>query len=365
MHALRPVALELPDMNRLIDRAMEVPITQAIVLDLNPFWMLAQRLEQAGLNPDAAPLFFRGGNVAWLAILSLASMAGVPFDLGRRYGVVGEIAERLFGRDPKDFQPFIARIVTRPPGRREDESEMRRYLGGLARETPFPTVVEARALPQPLVNPGDRCHAPAPGTIGGFVRDQATGRIYGVTCGHVAAASVQVTAHGSVIGRAVYSRDPFAAAAGGAKVALCRPGATGVARLDMALIDLAVPPGANVVTTRGALVQRGDPIDMHVRGKIQPYEVGGAVLTSSIKGACFDRLFEVVPRPSSWMTPLVNLAATTMPAPGDSGAWIVRSGTTDWCGMLIAGEPTMGYALESDDLLLEASGAFGLSLVIA
>jgi hypothetical protein len=376
MHALRAVAGELRGMSELIDQVMPNPVVQAIVLDLNPYWMLAHRFDQAGLDPNNVYRLAGWSESHWRFepnfgltpwFLSPSGIAASPIDLTRRYRGAVDLTRDAFGVEREESsQPYLARIVTRPQ-RTAGESEFWTVLGEIARHMPFPTIVETRAEPEPLLNAGDRCNAPGSGTIGGFVRDSLRGTIYGATCGHVAAPGKTVTSGGKMVGQcSLYSHDPFAGRLGGPPpVPVCRPNVAGVERLDMALIDLVSSPGANVVTAAGAVIQRGDPIDMHVAGATKPYEVGGVVVTSRVKGACFDRLFEVMPRSSGLLTPLFNAAVTSMPAPGDSGAWITPAGSTDWCGMLIAGEALMAYAIESDDLFSEAKQIWGLDLVLA
>jgi len=186
-----------------------------------------------------------------------------------------------------------------------------------------------------------------------------------VTCGHVASKGDLVISKGQSVGTATYSFDPFSLP-GVIPPSICRPNSPGVSRLDMALVEIASAPSIkNILTNNGAVIQSGDLIEMRANGSSHSYEVGGVVITFKIHGKCFDRLFEVRPRRSSLLSPLANAAFARMPAPGDSGAWFNLAGTMTWCGMLIAGEPLMAYALEADDLVVEANRAFSLDLELS
>jgi hypothetical protein len=80
---------------------------------------------------------------------------------------------------------------------------------------------------------------------------------------------------------------------------------------------------------------------------------------------CFKNLFEVRP-PSSGgiVNPRVSAAFATMPLQGDSGGWVETS-AKEWCGVLVAVDHLMGYALEADDTLAAANAAFSIQLQLA
>lgn len=371
MHALRQVASDLRGMSELIGEVMENPVAQAVVLDLNPFWMAAHDLARARFGkyvPDL--LLFDLGlerRLGWTShsVLSPASIGSYRFSLDYRYDTVRELNRAVFGIGGDEFQHLLARVIARPL-RTTDETDRREALENAARQAPFPTVVETRLEPVPLIGPGERVVAAARGVIGGFLRDRNEDRVYGVTCGHVAGSNAEVLSQGLVVARTAHSFDPFAATpAGRAAAPVCRPNSAGVARLDMALVDMVDPPLANTVTTVAPPIQRGDLIDIAVGYSRKTYQVGGVVVTSRIKGVCFDRLFEIFPYNGGLLNPRLNALLASMPEPGDSGAWIYLAGTTEWCGILIAGEPLIAYGLEIDDVLTEANSKFGLDLELA
>jgi hypothetical protein len=80
-----------------------------------------------------------------------------------------------------------------------------------------------------------------------------------------------------------------------------------------------------------------------------PFEVGGHVMTycPGKSNVCFKNLFEVrPPSPSGIVKPRVTAAFATVPVQGDSGGWLETS-ASEWCGVLVAVDHMMGYALES------------------
>jgi hypothetical protein len=96
------------------------------------------------------------------------------------------------------------------------------------------------------------------------------------------------------------------------------------------------------------------------------YEVGGACVIYQIGGICFGNLFEVrPPLPCGILSPRVSALVATVPHPGDSGAWVKRAGAPDWCGVVVASDHLMGYALEADKIIDEANTAFGMNLRLA
>ena len=113
--------------------------------------------------------------------LSTAAIS-TTLDLSRRYNSVYP-AHELFAPYPWTdvttnkwkiwddlYQPFLARIIVRPT-LTHDEEKFRADLLVTSQSTPYPTVLETRVEPVPLINPGDSCNATGTGTIGGFLRE--------------------------------------------------------------------------------------------------------------------------------------------------------------------------------------------------
>lgn len=101
---------------------------------------------------------------------------------------------------------------------------------------------------------------------------------------------------------------------------------------------------------------------------MRSYEVGGMVITycPGNSNVCFENMFEVRP-PSSGgvVSPRVRNFLATVPMQGDSGGWLETISPVEWCGVLVAADSLMGYALEADDILSEANATFGMQLQLA
>src|SRR5436309_14596966 len=53
MHVLRPYVKRIEGLTTFISAAAENPVTQGVMLDINPIWLAAYRMARAGLRPDA------------------------------------------------------------------------------------------------------------------------------------------------------------------------------------------------------------------------------------------------------------------------------------------------------------------------
>ena len=85
---------------------------------------------------------------------------------------------------------------------------------------------------------------------------------------------------------------------------------------------------------------------------------------SQIGGACFKNLIQFH-APLSGVVPVsVKVATTSIPKPGDSGAWLIRN-LDEWVGMVIAANSMFGFALSSTNLIKAADNEFGTKLRLA
>jgi hypothetical protein len=101
--------------------------------------------------------------------------------------------------------------------------------------------------------------------------------------------------------------------------------------------------------------------------QVNIFEAGGLMLTycPGNSNVCFENMFEVRPAsPGGIVSPRARTAFATVPTQGDSGGW-VETATAEWCGVLVAADHLMGYALEADDILTEANAIFGTKLRLA
>lgn len=369
MHVLRQHVRRIDGLNNLIEQVAKNPVTQGVLLDINPIWLWAYRLSRAGLRPEHIYDSLYYG--VWEPFISLESIEGdaIDFDWNDERGIVHHLTDNWINHYdnndsiPDNVLPFIVKIITKPVT--SEYFEAREQLVDLARRQSFFTIIETRSLGRLAASPGDACLASGvPGTIGGFLRDQNTGYIYAVTCGHVAAKSAQVTVSGNIIGVCSYSHPPHQLSAG----QTCTYGCSTANKLDLALIDLGNATPTNIVT--GIASQIASHQKIVLRGgitKVNTFEVGGLMLTycPGNSNVCFENMFEVRPVSTGGIfNPKVCAAFATAPTQGDSGAWIETVGG-EWCGILVAADHLMGYALEADDSLVEANRHFITNLQLA
>jgi hypothetical protein len=371
MHVLRRQFDRIEGLAAFVAAAAENTVTQGVVLDINPIWLAAYRLARAGLRSGAFDLHW----MSWplLLIEELArfeSIAGdvIDFDWVDPSGNVENFTRNLMSDFHKPLStrtlPFVVKVIARPIT--ETEAEARQQLVTLAAAQNFFALVETRPLGRLAVAAGDDCLAGAvPGTIGGFLRDHLTGDVYAVTCGHVAAKGAVVSSQGNHAGVCSYSHPPNQLSPG----QVCTQGCPAASRLDLALISVANTTGKNIVT--GVAPQIASRQGIMLRGgasNVNPFEVGGVALTycPGNSNVCFENLFEVRP-PSSGgiLNPRLRTAFATVPTQGDSGAWVETASAAEWCGVLVATDTLMGYALEADDAISEADAVFGTRLELS
>jgi hypothetical protein len=360
MHMLRQWQERLYKLSDFIDEAMSTKVCQGVVLDLNPIWLAGWRAYAAGLNPRSA---------AGFAPLHLQLQLGLrqdgdPFiDIEWRDDeVTRRISEVFPQKINREHEPFLVKaiaLVDVPP-----ETTARRTLTNVVRQAPWAALVEARPPAMLSVASGDGCTSLGGrnGTIGGFLLDRKTQNIYAATCGHVVPApGASVISGGVTIGTCTHTKAPTPLAAG----QVCRPGASVVSALDLALIDLGATQVTNTVKGMAPVVYPTEIVRM--TGAISltsSYAVGGVCVTYIAGGVCFDKLFEVRPPTIvGVLAPWVRALSATVPQLGDSGAWLQRSSSQEWCGILTATDTQQGYAQEASDAVSEANRQFGTDLV--
>jgi hypothetical protein len=369
MHILRQYVNRIEGLNSLIEQVAKNPVTQGVLLDINPIWLWAYRLSRAGLRPEHIYDWFL--DRIWAPPISLESIEGdaIDFDWNDALGVVRHFTDNWINQYenndsiPDSMLPFIVKIITKPVT--SEYFETREQLVELARRQNFFTIVETRSLGRLAASSGDACLANGvPGTIGGFLRDQNTGIVYAATCGHVAAKNAQVTVNGNILGVCLFSHPPRPLPTGQP----CTHGSLNANRLDLALIDLGNSSPTNIVS--GLASQIASHQKIVLRGgmtQVNTFEVGGLMLTycPGNSNVCFENMFEVRPVSTGGiLNPSVRTAFSTVPTQGDSGAWI-ETIAGEWCGILVATDHLMGYALEADDSLVEFNGKFRTKLQLA
>lgn len=371
MHQLRQYVNRIEGLAGFATEAAANPVTQGVVLDVNPIWLAAYRVARAGLRADAFdmlhwslwPVFL------WEQLALSETVEGDTIDFGwtdkagRVENLIRNLMEDYHKPIPTSAFPFVVKVIARPVD--TELADARARLVTLTASQNFFSLVETRPLGSLAASPGDSCLAGAvPGTIGGFLRDLNTADVYAATCGHVASKGTGVTVSGTHIGVCCHSHAPSQLAPGQS----CSPACAGANRLDLALIDVGNVTVANMVT--GKAVQIASRQSIVMRGGmsgVNPFEVGGVVITycPGNSNVCFENLFEVRPASSGGiLNPRLRTVLATVPTQGDSGAWLETSSSQEWCGVLVAADSLMGYALEADDVVTEANTAFGTQLQV-
>jgi hypothetical protein len=360
MHFLREKFEEIEGLESFIDSVSANPLTQGVVFDLNPLWFDAYRISQAGLEPkNVYGLDIQPFEIATQLIQGSDSF----IDLAWTDPFVDGVCQNLFGQNFGKNIPFLVKVVAFPVIYPE-RAEARSALVRAARSAPFPAIIETRPPASLVVSSGDLCVTTSGrrGTVGGFLKDTKTSNVYAATCGHVVG-SGPVTVKGQPIGNCKHAWAPTRLTTG----QVCLRTGPGVNRLDLALIDVT---GTSVTNSMSAVAQRVYPKEIiDVAGAetgAASYEVGGACSIYQIGGICFDNLFEVrPPSPRGILSPRVGAFIAKVPQPGDSGAWVRRAGAPDWCGIVVASDHLMGYALEADTVISQANNVFDMNLCLA
>jgi hypothetical protein len=371
MHILRQWIERVDGLLSFANAAAENPVTQGVFLDLNPIWWTAYCLARAGLRPDALDMVFHYGSWAYVAdMVSLEAAEGdeIDFTWVDSSEQVENFTRHLHDRHSKQLQasslPFVAKIIAKPVGR--ELFETRERLVSLAAAQSFFAIVETRPLGRLAFSPGDSCVAGSvPGTVGGFLRDQHAGKVYAATCGHVAQTGTQVSVLGQHLGVVSMSHPPVPLGAG----LLCTRGCATANRLDFALIDVGAQSVANTVNGISPRIAGHQAILLRGGASgTNPFEVGGVGLTycPGNSNICFENLFEVRQQVyGGALNPRIRAVFSPVPMQGDSGGWVETSPGSDWCGVLVAVDGFVGYALEADDVLSEADSTFGTNLSLA
>jgi hypothetical protein len=284
----------------------------------------------------------------------------------------------------KHDDPFLVRIYVFPT--RPDTIERRRIIEDYAAQQPlFASVVDS---PVPVlaanVEGGASIVATEPGTLGGFLKDKS-GRVWGVTCAHVAQNSgTSVTlidpAGNQTKNLATVRYTNFGALAPVSQTSQCNPYLHGAAKTtcDAALIELtATHLGLDSVRSVGKIDKIYAKTDLNVGNTVamygaashlHDYDIAGYGVSCKIDSGqnnntyiCMSDLFEFSAPGSrfwSWLPPRVRQAIMFQPLQGDSGAWLCHNHTGSstnptyaYFGNMIAVRGAMGLATFADNLV--------------
>jgi hypothetical protein len=359
MHWLRQKADEIPAVGEFVEAAMQNPICQGVIVDLNPIWLAGWRAHSAGL-PATGTNNLPGDPV--MAALGVTPAGDPGIDIGWTDASVGSRIREVFGTRTIEHQALLLKAIAIPGLPEEKSLGLRMELVKTITRSPFASVIETRPPATLAFSCGDPCSVAGgqSGTIGGFLRDQKTQKVYAATCGHVVPTQDEkVLVGGTAIGRSSYTRHPEPLTA----IERCSPKHSRY-QLDLALIDIGAAP---VVNTAKRVAQSLYPTELvRVTGAVSRtsmYEVGGAGLSYLVGGACFTGLVELKPPTSVGAAAWLRQIAAPVLQQGDSGAWVERTISQEWCGVLIGIESGRGYALEASDVVAAANRQFDMNLV--
>lgn len=353
------------------EQAASNGVKQGLILDLNPMWLAAFRMQDSGLDPSLIPYWawpdFRLHR--WEGLIKF-NYDRIP-DLDSRFPELEEFFAHFYTKNiPGGLQPFLLRVAARPElrsDRNEDRKESiyeeeRQQLIGIANEARIPTIVETHPPSSLLSSPGSRLRSSSgkDGTLGGYVKDRSTSSIFAMTCGHVVTGAAH-DGRGNQIGVTVHSVEPTQLPA----TSHCHQHCGHLTELDVALIATH-RSAPNVATAVANTLGNGQLVKMDgatTRGT-PTYEIGGHVVEYEIGGFCWQNLVQFH-APTRGITPVsVNVATTPLPQPGDSGAWLIRN-SNEWAGMVVASNSLFGLALSSTRIIEGCDSQFGTSLSLA
>jgi hypothetical protein len=283
------------------------------------------------------------------------------------------------GEYPDHYQDYPIVYETRPPLEASTITELIWSWRRLLAVTSGRVEDDCGVAVTETVSVGRGGAAPTAGTLGGILRDPATGRHFLVSCAHVLG-EVNTTVYTpgpyenrgmNAVGIVRFSMLPSIAA----PTEPCNDrAAPNAGRLDVALAELlpemaggpelvVLPRIKSVRRARGMTPLQSVAFVGKVSGRVPAY-LGACTIWMSIDFAdgrrCFGSLFEVV-APSGRRGPLARK--------GDSGAWILDRPIDCgcWVGMLIAAasDSDRAYCCFAQDILEGFGSAFpaGLALV--
>ncbi|HEV7600255.1 MAG TPA: hypothetical protein VGO49_08345 [Bradyrhizobium sp.] len=350
-------------------------VVHSVFIDLHPVWKALMDFRQAtGIEDTIWPF-------------PSVPMGAGPYDPDSQH----ELWLRICKHHSKGEWPLLVRLYVAPTAA---SSESRRAVNSFVRDAnqkfPFFIGIEDREPAEFAaghnVEGGYRITATAPGTLGGFLKDQH-GDIWGITCGHVAqmaggAVTVDIN-YVSHPNAGTVTASNFASLPSSPVSAPCNPYvASAAVDVDAALLRLNSGFSAfDTVASVGKIdaifartqLNSGDTVRMcGAASGAHDYVIGGYGVTCLVPLAggahcCFKDAFEIyAPANAPALVP-GRLAQAVVPRPlgGDSGAWICHrqtGGSFAYFGNLIAVHEAIGICTFADALTGWVQKAQGLVL---
>lgn len=355
-----------PTVQRIIDDCRGRRAVQGILVDLDFEWLLAWRAGER-IDPQEPPKGFdrMGDRLTWAAFRNdvRTSSGWVPYrslresDLTWHPPFWSPEIHRLFAR-----WPVVMRICLYPRESGE-RGEVPRYEA-----EGFRIVYEPRPIARLAVGPKDRhrpllggismgVNATDAGTLGGVVKDPATGTYYALTCAHVAATGdcvdqpARKDRKGSVIGKVVSHQLPPAFPSHLRRIAVHQK--LYASPVDAALVELYTDPSSPKleVFKMGAITDLLDITDIEQDEELEM--TGRSSDWQKLRRSSVSPFYNVTHKATQTEYCFENAlivrepSGATAVSPGDSGAWICKDiGTSwHWAAMVVGGDRQLGIAV--------------------
>jgi hypothetical protein len=380
---LRAYFQESSVLQETVSGVSKIPIVSGFILDVNPLWSYLYDIEN---NLTLAPQghwfpywddFFR-----WLPRLGHLSFMDNLENLPgwRRTGFQGYRRRDLYSKvglweeavthlqPPRRVLPVTMTVVHRPiraPEKeskegQDDQAQLIRLVGALNQAPVVVRLVERR--PARLASAqGITSQSRKSGTLGGVLKDNASGKSYGLTCDHVASSGQAVSdSGGSLIGKcsASTSRVLLRNATVCDPVNLVMPNpfpgnGPDLNTLDCSIVELSsgvsCPPVAGVAK---ALCSGQDVVLYGASTQKTQHKLGSLCLSYTFKdGAkdyCFRDSIELLPQPWGPFGGTLGSMMTTVPTQGDSGGWVLTDDQPqEWAGMFFGEDGSRGFVIRA------------------
>ncbi len=384
------------ELRSLVTQISKNPLVQGFTLTLNPVWALFYDLEHGFVREDSAPIddIERWHRANWRHFITSWPPYVAFFNRYQGYrrrdlNAPVKRWEAMTNPHGKAEPPLYLTIVHRPL-REPDENTMRQTdglsdiallerLNRAVGEAQVAVELEERRPAQLAAAPGSQINVlpSSSGTVGGFLRDSASGKVFGVTCSHVVSTGQSVLdATSSLIGVCAHdtARVPLATGTVCDPVTLAVPAPSpgngpDVNMLDCALIDVSGPISGGTITGAPSTLTPGQNVYMEgATTKRTNHKLGSLCLSYEFKFAgksyCFRDSIQLVPQPWGPLGGPLGGLMTTVPRQGDSGAWVLTDDTPPrWAAVFFGEDGTHGYAIRSSWVKAWADGATGSTLV--
>jgi hypothetical protein len=354
--------------------ASDIASVRGFTLDLNPAWTFLDDLEHNLMLPPMSrygPFRYRLDDFLHFNIA--VGTDPVHCVKTRHQGY----RRRNLKRKVRDWQsvaetygfrsPVVLTIVHRPlrtplKGRAEerDEQEELVRLIGIAREFGPSVRIEERPAARLAVASGDGIQAPNSGTLGGIL-DDPNGISYGVTCAHVANNTYQaVDTAGQAVGTCVadIARVNLAGTTVCDPILLAMPNpypgnGPQINMLDCALIRMQVPVTRPQIAGIAQSLTPGQDVTLTgAKTHTTHHKLGSLCISYCFSRGgqdyCFRDSIELIPQPWGPIGGAIGRMMTTVPVPGDSGAWVLTDDQPPaWAGLFFGEDGSRGFAIRA------------------